>query len=100
MRTTRKEKRRGGARDDSIIYINYTTAQLMQLFRRIERKYGIHYEHNPALDTYRPWREDVPYSQWARNERGTLQAVPRLWRKVKRIIRKHLDGWQQELPLF
>lgn len=100
MRTTQKEKRRGGARDDSIIYINYNAAQLMQLLRSIDRKYGVRHGHNPALDTYKPWREDVPYSRWARNERRTLQVVPRLWRKVKRIIRNHLDGWQQELPLF
>lgn len=72
----------------------------MHLFRHIERKYGIRYEHNPALDTYKPWRDDVPYSEWRCRELRALYAVPRLWRKVKRIIRKHLDGWQQELPLF
>lgn len=26
--------------------------------------------------------------------------LPILWRKIKKTIRKQIDGWQQELPLF
>lgn len=25
---------------------------------------------------------------------------PMLWRRIKTAIRKHIDAWQQELPLF
>lgn len=30
----------------------------------------------------------------------TIERLPILWRKVKKTIRKHIDGRQQELPLF
>lgn len=36
-KTDRKEERRGGARDDSEIYVNYTADQLVDLFARIKR---------------------------------------------------------------
>ncbi|MCM1216573.1 MAG: hypothetical protein NC548_18885 [Lachnospiraceae bacterium] len=35
-----------------------------------------------------------------RRSRTTVERLPVLWRKFKKVIRKQIDGWQQELPLF
>lgn len=77
-------KRDGGARDESELYIQYDRARLIQMFVRIERKYGVHFAH------------DFPYTF----EGGKHNPLPRLWRRIKQKIRKHIDAWQQELPLF
>lgn len=37
-RTRPKEKRRGGARDESIIYIDYTRDELFDLLEQLRRK--------------------------------------------------------------
>ena len=31
---------------------------------------------------------------------ATVKRLPILWHKVKKTIRKQIDEWQQELPLF
>jgi hypothetical protein len=80
-----KEKRRGGARDESIIYINFTRASLTKLNTDTEKRLGISYPSN---------------SQPTLISSVRVSALPVLWRAVKRKIREHIDGWQQELPLF
>lgn len=37
-KTERKEKRRGGVRDDSEIYISYTRSELSELLGRIRKR--------------------------------------------------------------
>ena len=78
-------ERAGGARDETELYIGHSRAQLIQMFVRIERKYGIQYAH------------DFRYTF---KEHTKPNPLPKLWRKIKREIRKHIDAWQQELPLF
>lgn len=78
-------ERAGGARDESEVYISYTRAELIAMFVRIERKYGVHFAHDFHY-TFKEYRKPNP--------------LPMLWRKIKREIRKHIDAWQQELPLF
>lgn len=87
MRIGRKEKRRGGARDESEIYIGYNRDALLQMIIRIEKKYGITFAH------------DFEYTPAPAESKSSLR-LPFLWRTMKKAIRKHLDGWQQELPLF
>jgi len=41
-----KEKRRGGQRDDSEVYISYSKGKLMQLIVDTDRKLGVKYDHN------------------------------------------------------
>ncbi len=77
-----KEKRRGGARDDTEIYIGHTREELLGMIMAIERKYGV--RHNHAFSyKFRPSRP--PFFDW---------------RKYKKKIRKTIDAWQMELPLF
>lgn len=75
-----KEKRRGGIRDESVIYIGYSRHRLIEMLADIDRRLGV------KFDT--PARHIVSV------------VMPELWRKYKKIVRKHIDGWQQELPLF
>lgn len=82
MGREQKEKRRGGARDDSEIYISYTRDRLLRMIVCREAKMGVIYPH------------DFVY-----RFKGQ-KSLPFLWRKIKKIIRTHIDGWQQELPLF
>lgn len=77
-----KEKRRGGQRDDSEVYISYSRGQLMQLVVDTERKIGVKHDH------------DFKYHF------KKHRSLPHLCRAFKRILRGHIDGWQQELPLF
>lgn len=78
----KKEKRRGGARDDSEVYISYSRQQLLDLIIRQEDRIGISYCHNFSY------------------EFKSHQSIPILWHKIYKRIRKHIDSWQQELPLF
>lgn len=80
-----KEKRRGGARDESIIYINFTRADLAKLLMDTGERLGVSYP---------------PVSRYVFKAIAQYGMCPILWRKVKRKIREHIDGWQQELPLF
>lgn len=76
-----KEKRRGGIRDESVIYIGYSRHRLIEMLAEVDRRLGVTY-----IDTL---------------TRHIISVVmPELWRKYKKIVRKHIDGWQQELPLF
>lgn len=77
-----KEKRRGGQRDDSEVHISYSRERLMQLIMGVERKIGAKHDHHFKyhFKKHRSW--------------------PQLWWAFKRILREHIDGWQQELPLF
>ncbi len=77
-----KKKRRGGQRDDSEVYISYSKGKLMQLIVDTDRKLGIKYDH------------DFKYHF------KKHRSLPHLWQAFKRILREHIDGWQQELPLF
>lgn len=77
-----KEKRRGGQRDDSEVYIGYSREQLMQLIVDTERKLGTIHDH------------DFKYHF------KKHRSLPQLWRTLKRNLRECIDGWQQELPLF
>ena len=78
----RKNERRGGARDDSEIYISYSRNRLLEMIICREARMGVSYRH------------DFVYRFKAH------ESLPFLWRKFKRNIREHIDGWQQELPLF
>lgn len=80
-----KEKRRGGVRDESIIYINFTRASLTKLITDTEKRLGISYPSN---------------SQPALISSVRVSTLPVLWRAVKRNILEYIDGWQQGLPLF
>jgi hypothetical protein len=82
----RKEKRRGGARDESIIYINFTRASLAKLITDTGNRLGVSYPSSNSQSVL------IPFVR--------VNALPILWRAVKRKIREHIDGWQQELPLF
>ena len=42
----RKEKRRGGQRDDSEVHISYSRGRLMQLIVDTERKLGVKHDHD------------------------------------------------------
>lgn len=78
-------ERAGGARDESEVYIGYTAEELMRMFVRMERKYGIRFAH------------DFSYTF---NNVNTPNPLPVLWRKVKRQIRKFIDAEQLTLPIF
>lgn len=41
-----KEKRRGGQRDDTEVYISYSRERLMQLIMDIENKYEVRHNHD------------------------------------------------------
>lgn len=77
-----KEKRRGGQRDDSEVHISYSRERLMQLIVDTDQKLGAKHDH------------DFKYHF------KKHRSLPHLWRAFKRILREHIDGWQQELPLF
>ena len=77
-----KEKRRGGARDDSEVYISYSREQLVALIIDTDQRLGVIFDH------------DFKY-RFKKH-----RSLPQMWRAFKRIIREHIDGWQQELPLF
>ena len=78
-------ERAGGARDESEVYIGYTADELVQMFIRIERKYGVHFAHDFPY-TFKDLRKPSP--------------LPVLWRKIKKQIRKFIDGEQLTLPLY
>lgn len=44
-RTRPHEKRRGGERDDSEVYISYSRGQLLQLIVDADRKLGVKHDH-------------------------------------------------------
>ena len=77
-----KEKRRGGQRDDSEVHISYSRERLMQLIVDTDQKLGVKYDR------------DFKYHF------KKHRSLPHLWRTFKKILREHIDGWQQELPLF
>ena len=78
----RKNERRGGARDDSEIYISYSRNRLLEMIICREAGMGVSYRHDFVCRF------------------KAHKSLPFLWRKFKRNIREHIDGWQQELPLF
>lgn len=80
MGRAQKQKRRGGARDDSFLLIGFSRLQLLKYYIELEKILGISFDH-------------TTYS--AKNT-----SSPLLWRKVKKEIRKNIDGWQQELPFL
>lgn len=49
MGREQKEKRRGGARDDSEIYISYTRDRLLRMIVCREAKMGVIYPHDFCL---------------------------------------------------
>ena len=77
-----KEKRRGGARDDSEVYISYSRRELMKLIADTDSRLGVGFNHN------------FPYHF------KKHKSIPKLWQAYKRTIRKYIDGRQLELPLF
>lgn len=77
-----KKKRRGGARDESEVNINFSRIKLLESIIAKDKELGVHFDHS---FTYRSKHH---------------KSHPVSWRGIKRVIRKYIDGWQQELPLF
>lgn len=81
--------------DRSILTIDLNREELGILFENIE-KYGIK-KTRLLLNAYRRQR---PQPSRIHLPKVPVERLPILWRKIKKTIRKQIDGWQQELPLF
>lgn len=77
-----KKKRKGGARDESEVNIGFSRIELLESIIAKDKELGGHFNHSFS------YRFKCHKSQ------------PILWRGIKKVIRKYIDGWQQKLPFI
>lgn len=62
----KNEKRRGGVRDETEIYLNYTQDELLDLFVRLDQVLGVNFKHEFSYSfkkTYNlnsVWKKNIP----------------------------------------
>lgn len=77
-----EKKRKGGARDESEVNIDFSRIELLESIIVKDKEFGVHFNHSFS------YRFKCHKSQ------------PILWRGIKKVIRKYIDGWQQKLPFI